>query len=114
MGKLGGARPGAGVKKGQVFDITLKRQEMKKILIAKVGEHLDEILEAQWDLAKGLRFQDSDGHIYTLKPDPTAAKLLIEHAIGKPEQPLIGGDDQSNPIKLDVSIIDLITKVYGS
>ncbi len=41
------------------------------------------------------------------KENPIIMKFLAEQIFGKPKQPLVGGDEDDNPIKLDI-ILDNI------
>lgn len=86
----GGARPNSGPQKGAIYTKTLEKRLIQERIKEFVSENLDEILFAMKDKAMGCHLidkSDSDGErIYDLPPDPAAAKLLIEHAAGKPAQ----------------------------
>lgn len=86
---LGGSRPGAGRPKGAQ---TLLKQAMRQRIYDFVSERLDGILESMHEKARGVAIidkkDDTGERIFDLPPDPVAAKLLIEHAIGKPPEAL--------------------------
>lgn len=102
----GGAMPGAGRPKGKLgperqAEIMI-RAEIKKF----VAEHIPQLLEAAYDSAKGhwaLDKSDSDGtRVYEVSPNPKSIFGLIEHAAGKPSQ----------PIELDASVANVVQFVY--
>lgn len=56
-------------------------------------------MESMRDKAVGLKFIDAEGdRVYEDKPDPAAAKLLLEHAIGKAPDSLEVSGPSGGPI----------------
>lgn len=90
----GGARPNSGPKKGAIFKTTIKKQMIRDRIAAWVEEHLDELLQGLHTRALGCKVLKTDNkgeEVYIdYPPDPQAAKILIEHAAGKPIQPVEG------------------------
>lgn len=89
-GNFGGARPGAGKKKGTLWESTIEKRAIKDYILRRVKEELDPLLDAQMDVAKGHYYiREVIGgveKVYKKSPDPTAMKLLLQYAIGNPEQ----------------------------
>lgn len=56
MAQKGGARPGAGRKKGQVAKSTLDALEAKKRIVDRVKAATDVLIDSQLSLARGLSF----------------------------------------------------------
>lgn len=54
--KNGGARPGAGRKKGGMNDRTRERLEALKLFKDRVAQHVNVLFDAQINLARGLAF----------------------------------------------------------
>lgn len=52
----GGARPGAGRKKGSLAQHTFQAQEKKKRIVQRVNEATDVLIDSQLSLARGLSF----------------------------------------------------------
>ena len=65
---------------------------MREKTYAFVNEHLTHILTALLERAVGVAIidkkDDTGEKIYDLPPDPTAAKILLEHAMGKAPESL--------------------------
>jgi len=60
---------------------------MRAFIVKKVAEHLTPLLEAQLDLALGVRVQDYDGgKVYNRVPDGNAIQYLLNQSIGKPKE----------------------------
>ena len=86
-----GGRP-----KGTVGTNTKISQLMREALLNKVSTELDPILQGQIDLAKGIvvrkRLKLKDGKVvdryYLSKPDSSAAKYLLDQAIGRAKESL--------------------------
>ena len=97
MAGTGGARPGAGRKKGTN---AIEAEKLREFLIEKVREKANELAAAKMDLALGHRFQDSEGHVYTKSPDGAAIQYLLNQAIGKPKETVEHQGDVL--LKLDV------------
>lgn len=78
---------GKGPKPGAVYDKTLEKRAMREKTYAFVNEHLTHILTALLERAVGIAIidkkDDTGEKIYDLPPDPAAAKILLEHAMGK-------------------------------
>ncbi len=86
MAGTGGAREGAGRPIGK----RNKATEQVKEILAKVVD-FEIVFEKLFELTKGIKVQrmSLDGPIvYTERPDPAAAKILIEYGFGKPSQPI--------------------------
>ena len=87
----GGKRPGAGRPKGSKARSTIMREEAKQILIGRVLDKWENLLDAKLDLALGYYTWSSDGkRTYITRPDSGAISDLIEYVIGKPLQPIEG------------------------
>lgn len=69
MGKNGGARPGAGRKKGSVATHTLQAQEMRKLLIDKLRINFGPIVDKALEQARN--------------GDKAAREWLTDHGLGK-------------------------------
>lgn len=52
----GGARPGAGAKKGSKWPSTITKEQQREALRAIVAQHMAEMTEAQIAAAKGLKY----------------------------------------------------------
>lgn len=98
----GGARPGSGLKKGQKVAKTLVKEAEKVKVFNFVSENLTPILEALRDNAIGLKIEGDDGSggkkVYSRAPDSQSAKILLEHAFGKPEQAISGSGENGEII----------------
>lgn len=99
-GKNGGARFGAGRKKGSFAQHTIEAQEAKKMLIDMFRKRQEPIFKALLDKAE-------DG-------DVTAIKEVFDRAWGKVTQP-ISGDDEAPPLRIEFAgdtqkLLDIITK----
>lgn len=70
----GGYRPGAGRR---------KMTEGERQAIDKIREHLPELVEVLMDRARGHRYEDAMGRVYTAAPDVRAAIYLIDRGLGK-------------------------------
>jgi hypothetical protein len=89
---LGGRRPGAGRPKA---GHTIKTEEMRKALVEFVRVHMNELMAAQLDLARGVQVAKSvklEGEydeklvVYREKPDNKAIDSLFHQSIGKPKE----------------------------
>ncbi len=77
----GGARPGAGRKKGQKAAHTLEAQEYKKRIVARVNEATDVLVDSQLSLARGVSFLyriDKDEKGKKEKPQLVTSRVEIE------------------------------------
>ena len=85
-----------GRPKGSVQQSTLMARKMREELIKTVRKEFQPIIKSQIESAKGVyvegTFKLNDGstikRYYKTKPDVSAAKALIEQAIGKPQESL--------------------------
>ena len=82
---LGGARPGAGRKKGGMNKATLERMEVEKELKQRVLRHAQRLYDAQFSLAQGLSFlfvirteTDKKGNKRKLRPEQITSPTIIE------------------------------------
>lgn len=86
--KNGGARPGSGRKTGSKLPTTLKREEMREVMRLIYAKHMEEMLLAQIQAAKGYALidkSDKDGEMtYDVGPNPHAWKNVTDHCLGKP------------------------------
>lgn len=81
----GGARPGAGNKKGVKFKKTMERELAQQVMREWILDKMPEILGATFARAMGVSMVSKvDGSIYKELPSVEAQRLLIEHAVGKP------------------------------
>lgn len=69
--------------------------QVRALLVNKVQENWDELLEAMMNLAKGVYVQDIklddngntiDQKVYRQKPDREVGKYLMDQVIGKPKE----------------------------
>lgn len=115
MGQIGGARPGAGRKKGGKNQATLKADELRALMRERIARqvdpHLEEMVQAQALHAKGVSYmvlRAPDGsfaratdekqidaacaagttafRIFTQAPNPQAFTALLDRTIGKPSE----------------------------
>jgi len=92
MAWKGGVQPGAGRPKGSLNKLTISRLEMKHAVHEYVKENINEILGALFERTKGIKVikpsKNGEGidEAFTLPPDSSSARLLLEHALGKPDQ----------------------------
>lgn len=85
-----------GRPKGSVQTSTLVARKMREDLVKTVKKEFRPIIKSQIELAKGVyvegTFKLNDGstikRYYKTKPDVSAAKNLIDQAIGKPQESL--------------------------
>lgn len=95
----GGARRGSGRKKGKLDPKTIEKHKMRDYLIQRVASEFGPIMDAQIELAKGVRvakeitMNDEEGNeisstviVYQKPPDREAAKMLIDQSIGKAKE----------------------------
>jgi hypothetical protein len=93
----GGSRKGVPNKDRQKFIDAFNKVAKKR----KSSE--EEIIQAMWDLAVGLKFNDeSAGTTYTTKPDAVAGKFILEQLHGKAPQTLNLENDDEKPFWLIV------------
>lgn len=100
-GKNGGARPGAGRKKGGHNKTTIDQLHGKQLMIKMVLRELYPIINAQILKAKGEIYavngydivKDNTGQVlqksaivYKQAPDNFSAKMLLEYVFGKPKE----------------------------
>ncbi len=113
----GGARPNSGPTKGTKYKPTIEKEMMRERLKELVAKHWDGLIESQIDKAKGIKIEalSRDGEIYYKDPGPDtfAAKILIEHSVGKPKEQIEMTGENGNPIELNVNIGKTIDKIYG-
>lgn len=100
-----------GPQEGAIYAKTIAKQAMRQRIYDFVNERLDGILESMHEKARGVAIidkkDDTGERIFDLPPDPVAAKLLIEHAIGKPPEAL---DITSGGEKLGIQVSEVIAK----
>ena len=124
--KMGGKRPGAGRPKTIIQTINEKTREAiedaREFSVKKITEHLDIILTAQIDAAKGLRVAakemktvtDKDGKerrewtgqyivAYDVAPDTTTGAYLVNQVIGRPKETMEIGGTKGKPIEVNVT-----------
>lgn len=76
-----------------------EKQIVRQVWHDFVKENLKDIMESMRDKAVGLKFIDAEGdRVYEDKPDPVAAKLLLEHAIGRAPESLEVSGKNGGPI----------------
>ena len=87
MGTRGGARPGAGRKKGAA---SIKAEEARKYLNERVAAEIEDIVAGQIELAKGIysEVETDEGYrrIYRKLPDSKAAEYLLNQVIGRAKE----------------------------
>ena len=100
MSAKGGKRENAGRKKGIPNKSNL---QIKEILDRVVD--FDKVAEKLFELSQGVEVQRTDSQggtrVYTEKPDPAAARILIEYRFGKAVQPVANADDK--PFEINVT-----------
>ncbi len=83
----GGARAGAGAP---MSPRTLETQKMRELMLKQLKPRAKELFDALIDSAIGLRVvKEVDGgeeFVYSKAPDVNAARLLLEHTVGKPKE----------------------------
>lgn len=81
-----------GRKTGYRMPATIDKALVREALFMIVAEHLNEMVAAQIDAAKGFALIDKSDEnglrTYEVAPNPMAFKTLIEQVLGKPPQPL--------------------------
>lgn len=87
---------------GSLSKNTIEKQAIRDKIRNFVGENIGEIMEAMMLKAKGDKYVFPDGSVRFLDPDPAAAKLLIEHAIGKPAQRVEVEDEDGKAISFHI------------
>jgi len=91
--KNGGARPGAGMPKGYVTKKKRTALEAKNRFIERVHQHVDELFDAQLELAKGekvvmvkIKERDDEGKVkkiyHEIVTDPETIKQVIDNEYG--------------------------------
>ncbi len=82
---LGGARPGAGRKKGGMNKATLERMQVEKEFKQRVLKNADRLFDAQFSLAQGLSYlfvirteTDKKGNNHKLKPELITNPIIIK------------------------------------
>jgi hypothetical protein len=82
---LGGARPGAGRKKGGMNQATLERLQVEKELKQRVLKNANRLYDAQFSLAQGLSYlfvikteTDKKGNKRKLRPELITSPIIIE------------------------------------
>ncbi len=87
-----------GPKKGTKYPKGIAKERMRERLRQRVEKELDPLIDAMMDKAKGIWVRETtvtgQQRVYKEPPDPQAFKLLTEHAIGKPTQPLEGSGEE--------------------
>ena len=72
--------------------------EMRSKLVTKVNEHMNDIVEGQVELARGLWYKDIvrdkegnyiDAKVYQKPPDKDAGQYLLNQVIGKPKENMV-------------------------
>jgi hypothetical protein len=99
--KHGGARSGAGMKSGTKTKKTIEKEAAQQAIYDWVMERLDDILEGLYQRAVGCEVEKNTAQgvkIFSEPPNPEAAKILIEHAIGKPQAKIIHSGDAESPL----------------
>jgi len=95
-----GVKTGGGSRKGKPNKAGL---QIKEILDRVVD--FEVVAGKLYELAQGVEVQkmDSQGgtRVYTEKPDPAAARILIEYRFGKAVQPVGNADDK--PFEINVT-----------
>ncbi len=96
----GGKRAGAGRKKA---NHTIASEKAREFLITSIVEHLEPIISAQIDSAKGLFYIGKQGKIYTKLPDTRVGEYLLNQVAGKAKEnvELRSSDEQPLVIRLD-------------
>jgi hypothetical protein len=80
----GGARKGAGRKKGAGdYRHALKRAAVEEY-VRLARPHLAAVIAAQVELATGIRVRDAEGHVYTQAPSAQAQRDFLDRICGKP------------------------------
>jgi len=114
----GGARDGAGRKPGGTADQKRLRKEM-------VNAHYKEEAEIQIvDKKTGKIITQKKPRIIVAleklfqigmkgQGDKDALDKWLNRAIGKPAQPIIGGDEDDEPVHLNIDVDGMLEKIYG-
>jgi hypothetical protein len=92
---------------------TLATEAMRRFLIEKVNEEFGPIIQAQIDLAKGLHVieQGKDGEVrrYQREPSESAAKQLVDQAIGRAKESIeVSGDLFEKLDKLEGETVEIL------
>lgn len=123
MGQMGGARPGAGRKKGGKNKATISAAEEKainrEVIREHIRQHIPELIRAQIENAVGVNYlviRDKNGsyveatnqgqvkaalaaggeafRVYTRQPNSASASMLLAYAADKPVEPVeVSGQD---------------------
>ncbi len=81
--KNGGARPGAGRKKG-TSGIIMERS--RTFVLQRIERELGMVLDSSFQLAKGITILTDEGIVYKKAPDTQILKHLIDQLVGKPKE----------------------------
>lgn len=117
----GGARPGSGRKKGKLSAKTLEKKKVEQVMEKKIMRQVDELLRAQFNLAKGCAYlykisteTDSKGLKHKGKPELVTSKSEIEDYLSGEFD---GNDEEYYYITSDkpdnLAINSLIDRVFG-
>ena len=115
----GGFRPGAGRKKGQKSKKTIVEAEARAILVDKVLQDWDPIIETMKDMALGrIKYIKVIGQnketgedivkVYTKPPSESALQELISMVVGKPKQEVSGTINMPQLQALTQQIADIL------
>lgn len=105
---LGGARKGAGRKKGVK---AIQAEKSREFLVKKIAEELEPIIQAQIDAAKGMWVEKMYNigkkkkvkiRIYQREPDTKAGEYLINQGAGKPKEAIEITGEGGKPIETTV------------
>jgi hypothetical protein len=105
-------RPRGSISKKTKIAIKLREQ-----LAQAFYERFDPIIQAQLDVAQGIKLevQSKDGEIYYKDPGPNtfAFKTILEQIIGRPLESIKLSDNDEKPLALGVVFNLAIKKIYG-
>jgi hypothetical protein len=111
----GGRRPGQGRRFGsknkRTIEIETAREEMRQRILENTGI----LLDAQFDLALGLWYEDKDNdgvkRVYKAKPDGKAIDNLLSRVYGKAPQTLNGSVSIPELTALGDAVKDILVRV---
>jgi hypothetical protein len=110
----GGARKGAGIKKGTVLKKTIekkiKAEHMRKYFLDRVAEEIGPIVEAQIELAKGVfvlekitvgrgKNKKTVERVFQKPPDQSMIRYMLDQSLGRATENVNVGGEGGGPIE---------------
>lgn len=91
-----------GPKKGTLWKSTMEKKAAQQAVYAWVMKRMDSILGGLYERSQGVWVEKQlpNGTTRSFKepPNPEAAKILLEHAMGKPHAKIVHANDEDNPL----------------